>query len=312
MSGSLKEKKLYFIVNPQSGGGSTAAFWQAALQMLNDRGYEYFWEYTQAGNVGAQVRRAVLERGAEAVIAMGGDGTLYDVLNGIVENDRLINDDLIFAAYPTGSARDFGRTVFPEGRPDLLTFLEQAKVAPIDIGRCAFEGGEVRYFINSFDVGAGADTCAEVNRDEGRIKRFWKNGRLAFKLTALRILMTFKYTDTTVELDNEIFRGSNIILGCGNGRYIGGGMNIFSLAEIDDGLLDVILIPRMSRMKIIRVFSRVYNGTVRLLPGVVYRQTTQVRITAAKALITELDGEIPGTTPVEIKVLPGMLPFMRA
>ncbi len=307
---SIHGKKLFFIINPRAGAGRGEKYWQEAEPRLRKEGYDLSWEYTRSGEIRSQVRRAVLEKGAEVVIALGGDGTLYDVLNGLVEKDSLLRENVVFAAYPVGSACDFGRMIFPDGVPDLIDFLESAEQRPIDIGRCAFADGAVHYFINSFDVGAGADTCAAVNAGEGRRKRFWKNGQIAFKLTALKILMSFRYTQTTIRLPGERFSGEYIIIGCGSGIYIGGGMALFPRAQLDDGMLDLLLVPRMNRLRILSVFSRVYDGSVIYLPGVIYRQTPEAEISCARPLMAELDGELPGQTPVRLSAMPSFLPFL--
>ena len=310
MSKGVKDKKLFFIVNPVSGGGTAAAFWDASLPLLDAAGYTYSWEYTRPGEICGQIRRAVLEENAEVVIAVGGDGTLYDTINALVCDDKLIRSDIILAAYPTGSACDFSRSIYPGGKCSLHKLIENSSPRLIDIGRCRFDQGDCRYFINSFDIGAGADTCEAVNNNSGKVKRFWRNGRIAFKLTALKILMNFNYTVTEIELDDEKFSGEYIIMGCGNGAYIGGGMMLFPQASLTDGKLDLLLIPRKTRLQILKLFTKVYDGTILDIDGVVYRQTGRARFASARPVAAELDGEIPGCAPLEVSVLGGLLPLL--
>ncbi|MEG1661227.1 MAG: hypothetical protein RR332_01825, partial [Clostridiales bacterium] len=168
----------------------------------------------------------------------------------------------------------------------------------------------VEYFINSFDVGAGADTCAAVNAAGGRIKRRLKNGSAAFKYCALKVLMRYRYCPIEVIVDGECRVGQYIIIGCGNGRYMGGNMLLFPGAALDSGQLEVLLVQKMSKPLILRLFSRVYDGNLAHLTGVTYLSGKNICIKSQLPLAIELDGEVPGTTPVELSVLPGILPLL--
>jgi len=311
MSG-VKDKRLFFLVNPASGSGRAEAFWKETMPLLDKEGYTYAWEYSSEEDVSGQLWAAMEKYSPQVIIAIGGDGILYHALNALIREDKPLREDMAFAAYPAGSACDFGRTVFPAGVPPLISLLEKGEIRNIDIGRCVLgkDKDKTRYFINSFDMGAGADTCVAVNADRGRVKRFWRSGKLAFKFTALKVLMGFKYTLTRVELPDESFEGEYIIMGCGNGSYIGGGMKLFPHASLNDGLLDMLLVPKMGRLAILKAFSRVYDGTITKVNGVRYLQISSLRLLPASSLAVEMDGEIPGTAPAEISVLPAILPLL--
>ena len=315
MEDGLLGKRLYFIINPSAGGGNSRVWWEQMIPQLDKTGYNYFWEYTKIGLISQQVREAVLHQGAEAVIVVGGDGSLFDVLNGIVENDVLIKPDLIIVASPMGSACDFGKMIYKGKQDGPWELLTKGEIRRIDIGRCLFRGDgtaapNTRYFINSFDAGVGADTCVEVNAVEGRMKRFWRNGKIAFMLSSLKVLMTYKYTKARIELPEETFEGEYIIIGFGNGIYAGGGMKLFPKAKLDDGLLDLLLVPKKNRLQILQLFKRVYDGSIINIAGVIYRQVPKIAIHTKIPIYVEMDGEVPGKTDVEIDVLPRFLPVL--
>jgi diacylglycerol kinase family enzyme len=221
----------------------------------------------------------------------------------------------VFVACPAGSGCDFGRFVYGRRGENLLDLLAHGAIMPIDIGRCDFkdENGKKqrKYYINSFDVGAGADTCCTVNSSFSWMKRIFSNGHLPFLVSALKELMTFKYTATKVEADGELFEGEYLIIGAGNGAYAGGGMNLFPNARMDDGLLDVILVKRRSKIHIMRDFPRLYDGNLKNVPDLEYRQVKSVTITTQRRIPLELDGEVPGYTDTQICVLPGLLPLLK-
>lgn len=315
MGAGIGERRLFFIINPHAGGGKCALRWQRYQQELDAAGLDYFWQYsTGPRSAAGQVRQAVLEEGARAVVVIGGDGSLGDALNGLLDGDKLIHEDLIFTFSPAGSACDFARSAFPDGNCDLVSLLKQGRVKQIDLGRCQYhldDGQEATsYFINSFDAGAGADTCVAVNAESGRIKRLLRNGKLAFMLSALKVLMTFDYCQTTVETDGEEFSGQYLIICAGNGAFSGGGMMLLPRARLDDGLLDVLLVEKLNRRKMLPLFARIYDGSFLRERDMVYRQCRQVTINTQRPIPIELDGEVPGCTAARISVLPGLLPFL--
>lgn len=312
MGAQIKDKLIYCIVNPDAGGGKSRRWWQSTMPDLDRCGYHYFWDYMQPGQIESQVRTAILEQGAEVVVVVGGDGSIFEVVNAVVCRDALIKEGLIIAVAPTGSACDFARQIFPGRQNGLLPLLDQGEVRLVDLGHCRFQCGEQfeeKYYINSFDTGVGADTCFGVNAKKGRIKKLL-NGRLAFMLTALKVLMTYQYRHTVIELDRRKIEGEFIITGLGNGSYIGGGMKLFPQASLDDGLLDLLLIPRKRRMEILRLFPKVYSGEAIHIDGVTYLQTDHATITTEQPINIELDGEVPGTTAAQLRVIPRVLPLL--
>lgn len=317
MERGILGKKLYFSVNPHAGGGKCRAAWERALPELLSLGIDLTWEYSAGPDkAGAQARAAVCERGAEAVVVVGGDGSLYNVLNGVIVNDRLLRDDLTLAFFPAGTACDFARTIYDGASPSLPALLQNGVVAPVDVGCCTFHGAadarQRAYFLNSFDAGAGADTCMLVNAESGLVKRRLRNGRLAFMLTALRVLMTFPCTEAEVEADGKLYRGRYIIIGAGNGRCAGGGMLLFPRARLDDGRLELLLIEARGRLEILRLLPTVYTGGFFHARGVACLQVEQAVLRTARPAAVELDGEVPGKTAAAVvRVLPRLLPLLR-
>ena len=312
---ALIDKKIFFIINPHSGGKNSLQWWEQTQPLLDQRGYDYFWQYTNDGGIDDQVRAAVCEEGAEAVIAVGGDGTFSHALNGIIDNDALVKEDIVFVAAPLGTSCDFPRSLYANHKQDLLELLEEGVVRNIDIGRGCFiddKGNEIgiKYFLNSFDAGVGADICYAVNANQGRLKKIFKSGRLAFMFAAIRELLRFEYTVTEVETEDETIRGEYIIIGFGNGVYAGGGMKLFPGARLDDAKLDLLLIPRKSRPDTLRLFAKVYTGKIRDIKGVIYRHLKSVSIKTERPIFVEMDGEVPGSTDLSLRVCPKFLPLL--
>lgn len=314
MGKGIAEKRIFFLINPKAGGGLAEKCWKIELPLLEGK-IDFFYEYTKGpDSIGDQIREAVCERDAEAVIIVGGDGSLYDAVNGIIADNALFSPELILGVCPLGSGCDFARYIYGGKHMPLLDLIRNGQVKRIDVACCEhadLEGNRKRhYFINSFDMGAGADTCVSVNAGEGRIKRLTRNGKLAFLLSALKVLLSFHYTDTVIEADGRKYSGEYIIAGAGNGRYIGGGMLMFPRAALDDGLLDLLLVERRSKLKLFQAFPLIYSGSHLNLSGVTYEKAADIRIKTGRPIPIELDGEVPGFTDVTLSVLPGVLPLL--
>ena len=314
MGKGIADKRIFFLINPKAGGGLAEKCWERELPLLEGN-IDFFYEYTEGpDSIGEQICRAVNERGAKAVVIVGGDGSLYDAVNGIITEDSLFSPDLVLGVCPLGSGCDFARYIYGGKHIPLIDLIMNGQVKRIDVACCEHadqDGSRQRhYFINSFDMGAGADTCVSVNAGDGRIKRLTHNGKLAFLLSALKVLLSFDYTETEIEADGQVYSGEYIIAGAGNGRFIGGGMLMFPRAALDDGMLDLLLVERRSKLKLFQAFPLIYSGSHLKLNGITYAKAVDVHIRTKRPIHIELDGEVPGYTDVSLSVLPGILPLL--
>ena len=315
MGKGIADKRIFLLINPKAGGGKTGAWWDDQRRLLEESGIDFFYEFTSGpASAASQIRRAISDNGAEALMIVGGDGSLYDAINGIIKDGQLIKPGLVFGVCPVGSGCDFARDIYGGPMHTLTDIIRRGRVEKVDVGCCEHAGTsgtrEQHYFINSFDIGAGAETCAEVNAGNGRIKRVTRSGKLSFLLTALKVLLTFDYTHTVIEADGQVYQGEFIIAGAANGRYIGGGMMMFPEALLDDGLLDLLMVERRSRLKILRAFPLIYSGRHLDQSGIKYVKAAAISIKTDRPIFIELDGEVPGYTDVSLSVLPGALPLL--
>jgi len=315
MTAGIIDRKTFFIINPQAGGGKAKALWEYFLPRLEDQSFDFNWEYTsQANGATEQVRQAILE-GFSAIIAIGGDGILHEVINGIIENDKPLREDLLFAFWPAGTGCDFARMLYNDYDDSCcLELLVNGKSRTIDIGYCAYTDHEGHpsgsYFINSGDAGIGAETCYRVEAYDGFLKKSLKNGKLAFKLAAMYSLLVYKFTDMVINTDTEEIKGHFLMAGVGNGAFSGGSMNLFPGAELDDGRLNVMLVNKMGRLRMLKLMPKIYDGSHIEVAEVSYYSSTGVKIVSDPPVPIELDGETPGFTPATIHIVPSVLQML--
>ena len=245
-----------------------------------------------------------------AVLVVGGDGTVQRQLADLVRTQ------LPLLVVPAGSANDFARALGFQTRADALRawkrFLQNgANARNIDVGVLQFAGGGVRATSAPpvyFCCAAGAGVDAEVARQVNLLPR-WLRGNGGYFLGAIAALIRFQpqpITLTACDLDGApgpTISEAGILAAAANAPCYGHGMRIAPQAELDDGRLEVCFVRRIGKLRLLRLFPKVYRGSHVRLPEVEYFPAARLRIASEPSLHVHADGELVGSTPVEISVL---------
>ena len=302
-------KRCFFVVNPHSANGKTGKWWPTILPVLSQAILEFDWAYTEAPDSAPELVRRAIAAGFQTIVAVGGDGTAYEVANGMIQDDRLA-DGLTLAIWPRGTGSDLARMLqLPRGDQAFIDLLVVGSIRRIDVGRADFLGwsGESRhrYFLNVAEAGLGGETVARVNRTS---KRF--GGFLSFLWGTVVSIVRFQNKAMKITIDGRFFRqGPTVLAACGNGRYFGGGMKICPEAVIDDGLFDFTGIEGTDKWTLLRNLFRVYRGSHLTLPVVWHGRGKILRLESPAQVMVNLDGEQPGLLPAEFRLLPRLLPL---
>ena len=250
----------------------------------------------------------LLKAGHTKIIAVGGDGTMNEVVNGFFSQDQLINSQAELAFFSHGTGGDLIRTLrIPRGLEGFLQVLERGQKRLIDVGEVLFHDEDQqtvhRYFLNVADVGLGGETVARVN---GQSKRL--GGKLSFLMGSVLSILRYRNKIMRCEIDGKlVYEGRLNSIMVANGRYIGGGMMIAPAAELDDGLFEVVFLGDFSSLKLFRYLPRIYKGTHLEIPGVTVLRGRSVSITSVEKALLDLDGEQPGQAPVTMTLHPKAL-----
>jgi len=262
-----------------------------------------------------EVTRQALVAGVNRVIAVGGDGTLNEVANGYLdEAGRAINDAASIGLLPSGTGSDFQRSLQMSKRGDLIGTLLNGESRLIDAAAAEFRDvdGEPasRFFINVASFGLGGDVSALVNRWRNSLPR-WIGGRTRFSAAAIAALKQYRNGPVSMKLDddNSIDINSNLVI-VANGRFGGGGMMLAPDAELDDGLLDVIVTDGATRWDVIKELPRIQRGAHLNNPRVSAHRVRAISIRSKVPMAIDLDGEMVGYTNARIKVLPRAIRFV--
>jgi YegS/Rv2252/BmrU family lipid kinase len=299
------------VVNPVSAGGRTRHRWPQIREALRGAHIDHTAHLTVApGDATTVTREAILHQGIRRVVAVGGDGTLNEVVNGCFDErgDRL-GESLEVGVIPSGSGADFRRTLGMPHDPDAAArLLAGGATRQVDIGRITFADGSTRHFVNVADCGIGGEVAARVNRSHHKGEGLL--GTAVFLRISLATLLTYRNREVTLNLDGEEIHRRVQQVVVANGRYFGGGMHIAPGAEPDDGLFDVVIVRALSKAASLAAVPRLYRGTHLTLVAVEVRRARSIQIAVSRGeppTLFDLDGEQVGSAPASIVVLPRAL-----
>ncbi len=284
-----------FVVNPIAGGGRAPRAMRRVRSVLEMRGMPLEAVETKGPGDAQELARRAAADGFSPIVAVGGDGTVHEVVNGLLT----LSEPPDLAVIPVGKGNDFARNL---GLPRSIEEAAAASVSgasrSIDVGRSAG-----RWFVNAGGVGFDARVSAIANRGILGLH----HGTLAYALATLAALRTKEHHELTVEVDDRVYRQRSLFVAVAVGRFYGGGMMICPQADYADGLLEVCLVGDVPRLEVLRLLPTVYSGGHVRHPNVQMLRGATVRVTGPASALVHLDGENHGHAPAEFDVAPGRL-----
>lgn len=297
---------LTLVVNPLAGRGKVRRAIPEMVEHLERRGLDHELLETEGPGHGIEITRDALRRGRRFVVAVGGDGTVHEVVNGMLQQDGPLVEDPVLGVVAAGTGCDFIKTFgVPAMTPHAVSHLDGPTAFPIDVGKLTYmhEGREVtRYFANIAEVGIGADVVARA----ARLPRFL--GPTVYFFAFWLTLRTHKAAEVRVDLVDRTYEGPMNNLVVANGQFFGGGMKIAPKAAPTDGLLDV-QIEHARKREAIAILPKVYRGEHVPHPDIKEAKRVKLSITADRPLLIEADGEVLGHTPATFEVVKDAILF---
>jgi len=298
--------RLTLIVNPRAGRGRVLEKLPRIEQALRERELDHEVHLTEGRGDATRLARRAVDSGSGFVVAAGGDGTVHEVVNGLVHDDAAVHADTVLGVVSAGSGCDFVRTFgLPADALGAVGRLVGHETRPLDVGKISCLAGDgrpaVRYFVNIAEAGLGGATA----RRAAGLPAWLGTARYFFAFWL--VLPPYRPCSARLDLDDEaVFEGRAVNVVMANCRFFGGGMHISPRSDPSDGALDVHVYtgPKSDSFT---TLPKVYAG--RHLPhsNVVELKSTRFGLDAEKPLEIEADGETVGTTPATVEVLPGCL-----
>jgi diacylglycerol kinase (ATP) len=300
--------KVAVIVNPAAGGGRMGRLWPGVEVALRHRLGPLTVASTKCAGDGRELARTVALQGAGLVVAAGGDGTVSEVVGGLLGSGRA--DEVDLGIVPVGTGADLGRTLgFGQDFDDIAAAIAERPVRRIDAGFLEFTrqdgGAGSSHFINIASLGISGDIAAAVNASGKRLLR----GKALFAWHTVKELMRFQAPELTVRVDgSEVFRGRSAVVAIANNHSFAGGMMIAPDAELDDGWLNVVTVRDAGRLQLIGALRKVYDGSHRTLDICGFCRGRQVEVEpVGSGVRLEADGEPMGFAPVRARILPAAI-----
>jgi YegS/Rv2252/BmrU family lipid kinase len=266
--------------------------------------------FTKARGDGVRLAREALAAGGKLVVAVGGDGTASEVIDGLTGDAGPRDPEALFGFIPRGTGGDLRRTVGIEADVEgAARALASPYVAVLDLGRIELAGRDgtrqVRHFGNVAGLGISGRVSREVNRG---LKL--PSGKLSFMLATAKALLSWSDQPVRWRVDEGPWQEERLTaLSVCNGRYFGGGMLVAPGARMDDGLFDVVVWKELGLADFVTKKKKLYDGTHVDLPGtrVVRARTVEAEPVGDAEVLLDVDGEAPGLLPARFTILPGAL-----
>lgn len=336
MEVSEKSHKWYAVLNIFAASKKAGTMWGRAEAVLNESGADYVLGRTGEGRNAKRLTSQACEDGYRKFIAVGGDGTVHDVLEGIMSfieacrrDGRGVSlSDFTLSVIPLGSGNDWIKTAgIPHDIDKAASLFKAGKVARQDVVKVSVLDPEslpeekvthVSYMVNVGGVGLDARVCQRVNREKRRGRR----GKILY-VTALlyNIIHRIPAYARVICDGRKVFDGPFLSIAFGIGRFSGGGMRQTPEAVMDDGLIDMTVIPDLPIMKIAKEAYKLFNGKLLTVPELVWSRARSIMVIPYDAQLPcqcvkgeplEVDGEVVGRAPVKLEVLEDQLNILVA
>jgi len=296
------------IINPASARGNMARRYPQIEQILRAENFSFDAVFTERRGHATDLARAAVNAGYDLIVAVGGDGTLNEVVNGMVTQDgKAVNPNAVLGVISSGTGADFVRTAnIPRDMFLAARHLARATQAiPLDLGQITYRVNDqpaVRFFANVAGMGFDAQVVARLEQMGKR-----GSGTIPYYSALVATLSRFHNFDLTLTIDGKTIRGKmNPIVVC-NGKYFGGGMMIGPNASLNDGKFHVVFGHDFTALELLLATPKLYNGTILTHPKATEYVAETITVESPERVMIQADGELIGEGPATFRICPAAL-----
>lgn len=296
------QQNWYFILNPTSGGGQAFTVWAKISEAMEAKGLTYEVGFTERPLHAEQLVKEALSQGFRKIAAVGGDGTIHEVINGIMKQRLVPVGELEFGAIPIGTGNDWIKThKIPKNYHKNIEILQKGRLFAHDIAKITWANGRTEYANNVIGLAYDAFVAEKTlgKNKPGALSKIY------YLLLVLKWLWKYSGTRMKIEAAEHSFEGEVFCVNVGICIFNGGGMQTVPFSVADDGLLDVTIIENQSKARILWEIPKLFLGNIHKANKTHCFKTQRIRLNGISTI--EADGEMLGEIPVEIEVLPRVL-----
>jgi len=301
------------IYNPIAGRGRAKKHWPEVQQALIDTGIEFDVAATSAPLEALTLAEKAATK-YSTVIAVGGDGTVHEVVNGLLRASSE-GETIALGVVPLGNGDDFAKMIPPQTTIGGKVYdwhvaikkITKGQTKLFDVGRMSDnqlpskQDNKPQYFMNGMDIGFGAQAALNFTKVPSFL-----TGMSAYLAAIIKTLIDYRIPKISIQIDDQkAFEQSTTMTAITNGRCFGSGFWVCPEAQVDDGLLDVMVTQSVGRLKILRLIPKIMKGTHVNEPILKNYRARRVVIKSQQSLVVEADGEIPypQTRHLEVQIL---------
>lgn len=319
---TMKQKQdiWLIVVNVFAASRKAGELWRRAESLLKHQGISYECRYTGDSGNACRIAEDASREGYRKFVAVGGDGTVHDVLNGIMTfvdalGSEVRLEDFYLSVLPMGSGNDWVKSLgISKEVKGIVGLMASGSFGRQDVVKVSImdETGNakaVSYMANVGGVGIDADVCRIVNVN----KKMGMSGKILYVKALIQCLIHRKPVTARVLCDGvEVFHGKYFSIAFGIGKYSGGGMRQTSDAVMDDGFLDMTLIPELGMLKIAKEAPKLFTGTFTRIPELVTKRCRNIVVMPEGGQpYVEVDGEVIGAAPVCLEIMGSQINVLK-
>jgi len=274
------------IVNLTAGGGKPKKHLETVLNYLEENGLNFRLKMTSRTGEATELARKAADEGMEVIISVGGDGTINEIINGIMQS----KNDPALGIIPLGWANDFIKST--DISPNIIKAchtLIKGKTKRIDLGLI----NQQIYFGNICGIGFDAEIAHLANQLKNKHPHWNTLSAYVYILATLKkLLAPFGYHEVKIKIDGQETQLKILFIAVGNGKIYGGRFKITPEAILDDGLLEVCVVEEMGRFKYLMSIPKVFKGTHRSIKGINFYRAKEIIIESSEPILAQVSGEV--------------------
>ena len=300
-------KQWFVIINPASGNGSAKKLWPKIEALLLAYRFDFKYEFTKFSKHSQELVHEAVNQGYLNIISIGGDGTLHNIVNGIMSQSIVASTSIKVGVIPIGTGNDWVKThAIPKDIEHAIQIIKNGNTALQDLGKIELleETDTPVYFNNLAGIGFDGYVVNKV----GKYKHF---GPIAYLVGTMMGLFSFKNFESEVTINSEVIKSKSLMILIGLCQYSGGGMQLTKTPNPFDGLFDISLAGNFSKWDILKNTLKLFNGQIVDFKKVQTHRTISISIKVLEDQkpFIQADGELIGTGDFRVSIIPKALSF---